>query len=184
MYKLMLNNQIVAVPHWLVICVSTNVENMVVTLLCLHTKPGQVSSQSVNHRGNNKSMCLLALKILMVLKVVCECHLYLLTHSVNSIVESARGCCNYKMHFIADRWHYFIVSMFTVYVPAEHVQHPYSPIVWLNGWHIAYTLVYDSAHYRCLSNKENALHASSYAQHLLTAIPFALWSKCLYKCNI
>lgn len=94
MYKLMLNNQIVVVPHSMVIYVSTNVENMVVTLLCLHTKPGQVSSQSVNHRGNNKSMCLLELKILMVLKVVCECHLYLLTHSVNSIVESVRGCCN------------------------------------------------------------------------------------------
>ncbi len=101
MYKLVLNNQIVAVPHLLVIYVLTNVENMVVTLLCLHTKPGQVSSQSVNHRGNNKSMCLPALKILMVLKVVCECHLYLLTHSVNLIVESVMGYCNCKewMHF-------------------------------------------------------------------------------------
>lgn len=91
MYKLMLNNQIVTVPHSLVIYVSTNVENMVVTLLYLHIKPGQVSSQSVNHKGNNKSTCLLELKILMVLKVVCECHLYLLTHSVNLIVESVMG---------------------------------------------------------------------------------------------
>lgn len=93
----MLNNQIVAVLHSPVIYVSTNVGNTVVTLPCLHTKPGQVSGQSVNRIGNSKSMCWLALKILTVLKVVCECHLYLVTHSVNLIVVSVRVCCSYSM---------------------------------------------------------------------------------------
>lgn len=129
MYKLVPNNQIVVVPHLVVIYVLTNVENMVVTLLCLHITHEQVSSQSVNHRGNNKSMCLLELKILMVLKVVCECHLYLLTHSVNSIVESVRGYCNYKTPRIKARWCNVIIQNFTVCVLRVHVQHPYSPIV-------------------------------------------------------
>lgn len=107
MYKLVPNNQIVAVPHLPVIYALTNVENMVVTPLCLHTERGQVLSQSVNRRGNNKSMCWLALKILMVLKVVCECHLYLLTRSVNLIVVSARGCCNCERNVFV-----FILSCF------------------------------------------------------------------------
>lgn len=92
------------------------------------------------------------------------------------------------MNFISIQptlWRLFLCfKYFTVYVLVEHVQHPYSPIVWLNGWHTVCMPIYDSAHYRYLLNKENALHVNSYAQHLLTAIPFVLWSICLYKYSI